>query len=87
HVGSYKIVQTVVKLAKNLGMQVVAEGVEHDGQLEIIRALECEFAQGYYFSRPVAAQEAEALLLGVHPGHLIDDQIPAPQPRDTRTRG
>lgn len=58
-----KIVQAVVKLAKNLGIGVIAEGVENAKQLDQLRGLECEFGQGYYFSRPVDSGAAEALLL------------------------
>lgn len=61
------IVQAVVKLAKNLGIGVIAEGVENAKQLDQLRGLECEFGQGYYFSRPVDSGAAEALLSS-HPG-------------------
>jgi EAL domain-containing protein (putative c-di-GMP-specific phosphodiesterase class I) len=55
------IVQTIVTLAHNLGMSVIAEGVETAGQLELLRQMGCEFGQGFYFSRPVAAV-AEAMI-------------------------
>lgn len=48
-----EIVKTIVTLAHNLGMQVVAEGVETKEQLTILRTLECEYAQGFYFSEPI----------------------------------
>jgi diguanylate cyclase (GGDEF)-like protein/PAS domain S-box-containing protein len=56
------IVRTIVTLAHNLEMDVIAEGVETEDQLERLRALGCEFAQGFYFSRPIPAEEATALL-------------------------
>jgi len=59
---SAKIVQTIVLLARNLGMEVVAEGVETADQLAAIRALTCDLIQGYFFSRPVDAAEAGELL-------------------------
>jgi diguanylate cyclase (GGDEF)-like protein/PAS domain S-box-containing protein len=56
------IVQTIVNLAHNLGMSVIAEGVETAAQLELLRQMGCEYGQGFYFSRPVAAAIAEAMI-------------------------
>ena len=50
-----EIVRTVISLAENMGMEVVAEGVETLSQLTQLRKLKCEFGQGYLFSRPVDA--------------------------------
>jgi diguanylate cyclase (GGDEF)-like protein/PAS domain S-box-containing protein len=60
--GGSEIVRAVVALAHNLGMDVVAEGVETTEQLEHLRELGCELAQGFFFSRPVAAVEAGKLI-------------------------
>lgn len=57
-----EIVRTIVMLAHALGMDVVAEGVEKQEQISLLRRLECEFGQGYYFSRAVEATAAESLL-------------------------
>ena len=57
-----EIVRTISGLAKNLGMDVVAEGVETRDQLEILRALGCEYGQGYFFSKPLDTQSAEAFI-------------------------
>ena len=57
-----EIVRTVIMLARNLDMNVVAEGVEQEAQLIQLRALKCEYAQGYFFSRPLSADAAERLL-------------------------
>ena len=66
---SAEIVRAIVGLAHNLGLDVIAEGVETAEQLEQLKALGCEFGQGYLFSRPVEHAEAEALLLrGLTPG-------------------
>ncbi|HPC82997.1 MAG TPA: EAL domain-containing protein [Thermoanaerobaculaceae bacterium] len=59
---SEEIVRTIVTLAKNLGKEVVAEGVERRRQVDQLMALGCMFGQGYLFSRPVEARAATALL-------------------------
>src|SRR5213078_2774114 len=50
-----EIVRTVISLAENMGMEVVAEGVETLSQLTQLRKLNCQYGQGYLFSRPVDA--------------------------------
>jgi diguanylate cyclase (GGDEF)-like protein/PAS domain S-box-containing protein len=59
---STDIAQTIVILAHQLGLDVVAEGVETAEQLAQLRSLGCEYAQGYYFSRPIDGERAEALI-------------------------
>jgi diguanylate cyclase (GGDEF)-like protein len=59
--GSDEIVSAVIGLAHALGLEVVAEGVETEEQLEVLRHLDCDFAQGFLFSRPVPASELRAL--------------------------
>ena len=69
---NYEIVQTIVNLARNLGMDAIAEGVETTDQLLHLQSLECEFAQGYLFSKPADPPNSTKLLLeGWHlpPGH------------------
>jgi diguanylate cyclase (GGDEF)-like protein len=61
---STAIVRAVVALAGSLGMTTVAEGVETQEQLDIVRALGCEKVQGYIFSDPLPAAEARSLLRG-----------------------
>ena len=56
------IVQTIIALAHNLGLHLVAEGVETAEQLAQLKDLGCEYAQGYFFSEPVDAAAAEELI-------------------------
>ncbi len=56
------IVSSILYLAKTLGMKVVAEGVENFEQLLFLKQQECDFIQGYLFSKPVSQQEYERLV-------------------------
>ncbi len=60
--GKIEIIRTVVGLAWNLGMDTIAEGVETKTQMYQLKSLKCNFAQGYYFSKPLDVQAAEALI-------------------------
>ncbi|MDY7094761.1 MAG: EAL domain-containing protein [Acidobacteriota bacterium] len=60
--GNPEIVRTIVTLAHNLGLEVVAEGVETAEQLARLRELGCEWGQGYFFARPLDADLALELL-------------------------
>jgi EAL domain-containing protein (putative c-di-GMP-specific phosphodiesterase class I) len=57
------IVSTILALAHGLGLEVVAEGVETAEQLQVLARHGCEFAQGYYFSRPLPPGKCRALLV------------------------
>jgi EAL domain-containing protein (putative c-di-GMP-specific phosphodiesterase class I) len=52
-----EIVRTIMMLARSLKMDVVAEGVETAEQLAQLKALDCEYGQGYYFSKPLGIEE------------------------------
>ena len=58
-----QIVKTIITLAGNLGMQVVAEGVETEEQLEQLRSLKCQYAQGFYFSKPLDVLDMDLFIL------------------------
>lgn len=62
-VGDQNIVQTVLKLAKSFGMDVVAEGVENQQTLSMLQQWGCEYAQGYHICKPIAL---EALIAWYH---------------------
>ena len=57
-----EIVRTILSLARALGMEVVAEGVETPAQVAQLQLLRCDYAQGYHFARPMDAAQLEALL-------------------------
>ncbi|WP_432737054.1 EAL domain-containing protein [Maridesulfovibrio sp. FT414] len=75
-----EIVKAIVNLAHNLGLNVVAEGVENDEQQAMLRAMGCEFGQGYLFSRPVSVKTVEShfrgeLQLGTAQDEWINDGL------------
>jgi diguanylate cyclase (GGDEF)-like protein/PAS domain S-box-containing protein len=61
-----EIIRSIVMLARNLGMAVVAEGVETVEQIAQLRELGCKHAQGYFFSRPAPAEAAAEFLSKTH---------------------
>jgi diguanylate cyclase (GGDEF)-like protein/PAS domain S-box-containing protein len=60
--GSDVIVRSTIALAKSLGLSVIAEGIEDVIQLDRLRALGCEYGQGFLFSEPLPAEEITGLL-------------------------
>jgi diguanylate cyclase (GGDEF)-like protein len=59
---SVTLVSSVIGLASAFGLRVVAEGVETEGQLRILREMGCDQSQGYLHSRPVGAEQVEKVL-------------------------
>jgi len=60
--GGIEIARTIMPMAKNLRLDVVAEGVETIEQVTLLKKLQCKYAQGYYFSKPLAPEEIAPLL-------------------------
>jgi EAL domain-containing protein (putative c-di-GMP-specific phosphodiesterase class I) len=60
------IVSTVISLAHSFRMTCVAEGVETIEQINVLRLLKCDAAQGYLYSRPIPAEEFLAFVLRMH---------------------
>ena len=64
-----EIVRAIVTLARNLGLKVIAEGVETSAQLSVLMEIECEGAQGFYFAEPMPFERLrEFITHGNHPG-------------------
>ncbi len=61
-----RIARTIVMIGRNLGKSVVAEGVETAPQLALMRSIECDHAQGYFFSKAVDGDSALALVAADH---------------------
>lgn len=69
------LVRTAIDLGHNLGLTVVAEGVERADQVDALRELGCDIAQGYHYGRPMAAGRMTELL--ARAGTIHDPQVPA----------
>ncbi len=61
------IVRGIVALAHNLGKHVVAEGIEHRAQVELLRSIGCGYGQGYLFAEPTGALDLEPVIVGWQP--------------------
>src|SRR6202158_2499488 len=59
---THEIVRVIVMLAHGLHLKVVAEGVETQAQVDLLKDIGCELAQGYFYSKPVSAEAIEQLL-------------------------
>jgi EAL domain-containing protein (putative c-di-GMP-specific phosphodiesterase class I) len=70
------IVRTVIALGHNLGLKVVAEGVETEQQLEFLRANHCDELQGYYFGMPMPVDEFVEVLRA---GETLRNPLPSPK--------
>jgi diguanylate cyclase (GGDEF)-like protein/PAS domain S-box-containing protein len=72
------ILRSIISLAHDLGMEVVAEGAETDSDAVELYQLGCEYAQGFHFGEPMSAEDAQALLQAEAP---IEQSDPAPRKR------
>ena len=61
--GSFWLVELILDIARHLGVPVVAEGVETERQVQLLKAAGCDLIQGYYFSKPVPPEEFEKLII------------------------
>lgn len=67
-----EIVRSIIALARSLGMDVVAEGVEQEAQLAQLRDLGCSAVQGFLFARPLLAEEAMSLIAAMEGAGQLD---------------
>jgi diguanylate cyclase (GGDEF)-like protein len=72
-----EILQTIISLAKSLRMRVIAEGIETESQLGVLRNLGCDYGQGYLLAKPKAKEETETLLYQ-HVNWLPNEVDPTP---------
>ncbi|MEG1584002.1 MAG: EAL domain-containing protein, partial [Anaerovorax sp.] len=66
------VIASIISMAKALAMKTVAEGVERREQVDMLKRLDCDYIQGYYFAKPMPIGEFEALAFGVS----LDHQLP-----------
>jgi diguanylate cyclase (GGDEF)-like protein/PAS domain S-box-containing protein len=64
---TWKIVQAIVVLGKNLDMELIAEGIENMMQLRMLQTLKCDYGQGYYFAKAMEFSDVESLMSGPLP--------------------
>lgn len=68
------LIQAIIVMANNLGMETIAEGVETRDQLELLRQMRCSYGQGYYLSKPLDSEQAEAFMVSRRQFHQLVNQ-------------
>jgi EAL domain-containing protein (putative c-di-GMP-specific phosphodiesterase class I) len=61
---SMALVKSIIAMGKNMNMKIIAEGVEHAAEGKILRDLECDLCQGYYFAKPMSERDVTELAAG-----------------------
>jgi EAL domain-containing protein (putative c-di-GMP-specific phosphodiesterase class I) len=74
------LTRTIVRLGRDLGLTVVAEGIERPEQLELLRAMDCPRGQGYLVARPMAAGRIESLVRTNLAAQDLPGDLPLPLP-------
>ncbi len=74
--GSMEVVRAIVGLARNLGLDIVAEGVEQPEQVTLLRDLQCDYGQGYFFSEPVGRDQILARIESEYGGDKASNITP-----------
>jgi EAL domain-containing protein (putative c-di-GMP-specific phosphodiesterase class I) len=59
---NFEIVRTIIRLVRNLKMKTIAEGIETAEQLVRLKKLNCEYGQGYFFSKPLEPEQARMFI-------------------------
>lgn len=65
HTRTLSLVKHIIAMAHDMGMQVVAEGVETAEQAELLKTVDCDIAQGFYYSYPVSVESFDAKIFGI----------------------
>jgi EAL domain-containing protein (putative c-di-GMP-specific phosphodiesterase class I) len=65
------LVKTIIAMGENMKMSILAEGIETKEQLDFLKSLGCQFGQGYYFSKPLPADQCYEFLQNHHKKHQI----------------
>jgi EAL domain-containing protein (putative c-di-GMP-specific phosphodiesterase class I) len=82
------LTRTIVGVGRDLGMQVVAEGIEHPRQLTELREMGCGYGQGFLVARPMGAPGVEALIrTGIGESGVVKEPAPAPDRKGTAKPG
>ena len=58
----FRIIELILDIAKYIGVSVIAEGVEDEDQLNLLKEAGCDIVQGYYFSKPVPPEDFEVMI-------------------------
>jgi len=74
------IARAIVALAHNLGMHVIAEGIEDPRQLALLRSIGCEYGQGYLFAKPTDTESLESIIAEWPPVHIATEELPPSAP-------
>ena len=61
--GTYMIIRSIIQIARNLEIDVVAEGVETEQQVQLLKELGCEIAQGYLYYKPMSLDDIEGKII------------------------
>jgi EAL domain-containing protein (putative c-di-GMP-specific phosphodiesterase class I) len=72
------LARAIIKLAKTLRLETIAEGIEQQEQWDKLRELDCDLGQGFFFSKPVESDDIDALLARESPA---SGSKPGPQPQ------
>ncbi|MFB3054702.1 MAG: putative bifunctional diguanylate cyclase/phosphodiesterase, partial [Alphaproteobacteria bacterium] len=74
--GSMEVVRAIAGLARNLGLDIVAEGIERPEQVTLLRDLQCDYGQGYFFSEPVGRDQILARIESEYGGDKASNITP-----------
>jgi EAL domain-containing protein (putative c-di-GMP-specific phosphodiesterase class I) len=64
--------EAIITMAQKLGLKVIAEGIETEEQIRLLRAAGCDYGQGYFFSRPIPGDEFLDFVSQPNNGRLMD---------------